>query len=129
MLFTKQTSKPTKLKKFSINPNPKNPINNAETIAPAANVSTNVNAKNELTNVTNPPKARHLPYSHTHSLVSFLSPKAAVLYNNIKVIIANIIPIISGTAIIPAAIVPAKNNAPVKIPKITAITTGNIHTL
>ena len=66
------------------------PINNAEIIAPIANVPANVNAKNEETNVTNPPKAKHLPYSHTHSFVSFLFPKAAVLYNKIKVIIAKI---------------------------------------
>ena len=125
----KHTSRPTKLKKFSIKPNPKMPINKAETTAPANSVSKNVNAKNEEVSATNPPSVKHLPYSQIHSFVSFLFPKAAVLYSKINVIIANIIPIISGTAIIPAAIVPVKNKAPITIPNITAITTGNMQTL
>ena len=99
--------------KFNIKANTNNPINIAETIPPATNESKNVNAKNELTNVTNPPKVKHLPYSHTHSFVSFFIPKDAVTYNRIKVIAANIIPITNGTDIMPTAITPAKNNAPI----------------
>jgi len=127
--LTKQTSKPAKLNKFSIKPNPKIPINNAETTAPVTSVLIKVNAKNDETNVTNPPIIRHLPYSHKHLLVSFFVPKETVLYNNINVIIENIIPIISENSIISTAIVPVKNSAPITIPNITAIATGNIHTL
>ena len=125
----KQISIPTNVKKFKISANPKIPTNKAEIIVPAPKDAINVNTKKPLTNVINPPSAKHLPYSHTQSLVSFLIPKAATTNNSIKDIIANIIPTIIGIPRIPTGITPVKNRAPITIPRIVETIKGNIHTL